>query len=105
MKIKPKFHRILVEPKEKIEKTANGILIPETAQEEQIRGKVIEVADNVTEIKAGDEIIYPKNCGTPIGWEDKTLLVMREHDVLCVISSKSEPTTYVTNSTSNIFDS
>ena len=104
MKLSPKCRRIVVRPEAQVEKTASGILIPEAAQDPQIIGVITEVASDCEYVSVGDKIIYPKNCGTPVSVTGEPLLVMREIDVLCVITSKPDNKQYVTNSTANIFD-
>ncbi|MDR0582703.1 MAG: co-chaperone GroES [Prevotellaceae bacterium] len=89
MKIKPLADRVLVEPAEAEEKTASGIIIPDTAKEKPQRGKVIAVGsgkkDEPMELKVGDEVLYGKYAGTEINYEGKDYMMMRQSDVLAVI--------------------
>jgi chaperonin GroES len=89
MKIKPLADRVLVEPAEAEEKTASGIIIPDTAKEKPQRGKVIAVGsgkkDEPMELKVGDEVLYGKYAGTEINYDGKDYMMMRQSDVLAVI--------------------
>jgi chaperonin GroES len=81
--------RVLVEPLAAEQKTASGIIIPDTAKEKPQRGKVIAVGkgskDEVMELKVGDEVLYGKYAGTEISITGKDYLMMRQSDVLAVI--------------------
>ena len=94
MKIKPLSDRVVVRPKEAEEKTASGIILPDTAQEKPQMGEIMaigpgKVSDNGTlidmSVKAGDNILYGKYSGTEISVESEDLLIMRESDILAVI--------------------
>ena len=89
VKIKPLADRVLVEPMAAEQKTASGIIIPDTAKEKPQRGKVIAVGkgikDEPMELKIGDEVLYGKYAGTEISVEGKDYLMMRQSDVLAVI--------------------
>jgi chaperonin GroES len=89
VKIKPLADRVLVEPLAAEQKTASGIIIPDTAKEKPQRGKVIAVGkgikDEPMELKVGDEVLYGKYAGTEITVEGKDYLMMRQSDVLAVI--------------------
>lgn len=94
MNFKPLHDRIAVEPLEHEEKTAGGIIIPDTAKEKPMQGKVVAVGkgtreDNgsVTplELKVGDIVLYGKWSGTEVKIEGKTLMVMKESDVMGII--------------------
>ena len=94
VKIRPLHDRILVEPLEAEEKTASGIVIPDTAKEKQQRGKVIGVGKgkvndkgNVVslEVQPGDEVLYGKYSGTEIKIEGKEFLILKEEDVLAIL--------------------
>ena len=68
------------------QKTASGIIIPDTAKEKPQRGKIIAVGkgkkDETMELKVGDEVLYGKYAGTEINIDDKDYLMMRQEDVL-----------------------
>jgi len=87
--VKPLADRVLVEPAAVEEKTAGGIIIPDTAKEKPQRGKVIAVGtgkkDEPMTVKAGDSILYGKYSGTEINVEGKEYLIMRESDIFAVV--------------------
>lgn len=87
--IKPLGDRVLVEPQEAEEKTASGLIIPETAKEKPQQGKVIAVGkgtkDEDMEVKEGDTILYGKFAGTEIKYEEKDFLMMRQSDILAIV--------------------
>lgn len=94
MKIKPLSDRVVVRPKEAEEKTASGIILPDTAQEKPQMGEIMAIGPGkVSEngaliemsVKAGDNILYGKYSGTEISVESEDLLIMRESDILAVI--------------------
>jgi chaperonin GroES len=94
MKIRPLQDRILVRPIEEEEKTSGGIIIPDTAKEKPMEGKVVAVGrGKVSEegklmpldLKAGDRILFSKYAGTEVKIEGEENLIMREEDVLGVI--------------------
>jgi len=94
MKFRPLHDRVLVERIEAEEKTAGGIIIPETAKEKPQEGKVIAVgtgtrADDgkVTplDVKAGDTILFGKWSGTEVKVDGKDLLIMKESDILGIV--------------------
>jgi len=91
MKIRPLDDRIVVKPMEAEDKTAGGIVLPDTAKEKPQKGKVVAVGagkllDDGSHaqpaVKKGDVILYAKYGGTEIKLEGKDLLIMRESDVL-----------------------
>ena len=88
MNIKPLADRVLVEPAAAEEKVG-GIIIPDTAKEKPLHGKVIAVGggtkDEEMVLKEGDDILYGKYAGTEIELEGKKYLIMRQNDVLAVI--------------------
>ena len=86
MNHKPLKDRVLVEPKEAEEKTASGIIIPDSAKEKPQKGVVVAVGDGKKDepmtLKEGDHVIYGKFAGTEITIDDKDYLIMREDDIL-----------------------
>ncbi|HKL37443.1 MAG TPA: co-chaperone GroES [Bacteroidales bacterium] len=86
MKHKPLKDRVLVEPMEAEEKTASGIIIPDSAKEKPQKGQVIAVGDGKKDepmtVKEGDTVIYGKFSGTEITIDGKDYLIMREDDIL-----------------------
>ena len=89
VKIKPLADRVLIEPTAAEEKTASGIIIPDTAQEKPQRGKVVAVgtgtADEKMEVKKGDSVLYGKFSGTEVSIDGNDYLIMRQSDILAVI--------------------
>lgn len=89
VKIKPLADRVLVEPQEAEQKTASGIIIPDTAKEKPQRGIVVAVGpgtkDEKMEVKAGDVVLYGKYAGTEISFNGKDYLIMRQSDILAII--------------------
>lgn len=87
--IRPLADRIIIEPAAAEEKTASGIIIPDTAKEKPQKGKVVAVgpgkADEPTTLKEGETVLYGKYAGTEIQVEGKDYLIMRESDVLAVL--------------------
>ncbi|MDL1969994.1 MAG: co-chaperone GroES [Candidatus Desulfofervidaceae bacterium] len=94
MKIRPLHDRVLVKRIEEETKTKGGIIIPDTAKEKPIKGKVIAVGEGrvldngqkvPVSVKVGDKIIFSKYAGTEIKIEGEEHLIMREDDILGVI--------------------
>ncbi len=89
LKIKPLADRILIEANPAEEKTASGIIIPDTAKEKPQRGKVVAVGtgkkDEPLTVKVGDEVLYGKYAGTELTVDGKEYLIMREADVFAIV--------------------
>ncbi|MFM2225363.1 MAG: hypothetical protein RJA07_1565 [Bacteroidota bacterium] len=89
LKVTPIADRVLVKPAAAEEKTASGIIIPDTAKEKPMRGEVIAVGsgkkDEPMTVKAGDTVLYGKYAGTEITIEGTEYLIMREADIFAVI--------------------
>ncbi|MBL7895690.1 MAG: co-chaperone GroES [Bacteroidia bacterium] len=87
--VKPLADRVLVEPAEAETKTASGIIIPDTAKEKPMKGKVIAVGagkkDEPVTVKVGDTVLYGKYAGTELQIDGKEYLIMRESDIYAVI--------------------
>ena len=95
MKFRPLHDRVIVERIDEDEKTAGGIIIPDTAKEKPSEGKVVAVGSgtkaedgSVTplDVKSGDKILFGKWSGTEVTVDGKELLIMKESDVLGIIS-------------------
>jgi len=89
-KIRPLDDRILVKQSEAEEKTAGGIVLPDTAKEKPQQGTVEAVGDSeemTTDLKVGDRVLFPKYTGTELKYEGKTYLLMDESDILARINS------------------
>jgi chaperonin GroES len=94
MTFRPLHDRVLVRRIEAAEKTAGGIIIPETAKEKPQEGEIVSVgtglrADDGTitplDVKAGDKILFGKWSGTEVKIDGEDLLIMKESDVLGVV--------------------
>jgi chaperonin GroES len=87
--LKPLADRVLVEPAQAEEKTATGIIIPDTAKEKPQKGSVVAVGggkkDEPLTVKVGDTILYGKYAGTEITIDGKEYLIMRESDIFAII--------------------
>ncbi len=95
MKVKPLYDRILVRRVDPEEKVKGGIIIPDTAKEKPLEGKVVAVGAGrldddgkriKLEVKAGDRVLIGKYAGTEIRIDDKEHVIVREDEVLGVIS-------------------
>ncbi len=88
MNIKPLADRVLVLPAPAEEKVG-GIIIPDTAKEKPLRGKIIAVGNGTKDeqmvLKEGDEVLYGKYAGTELEYEGEKYLMMRQSDVLAVM--------------------
>ena len=89
MKIQPLADRVLISPKAAEEKTAGGIIIPDTAKEKPLRGKVVATGKGTKDeemiLKEGDEVLYGKYAGTELEFDGEKYLMRRQSDVLAVI--------------------
>ncbi len=87
--IKPLGDRVVVKPAQAEEKTASGIIIPDTAKEKPQQGLVMAVADDTADqkitVKEGDLVLYGKYAGTEINIDGGDYLIMSETDILAVI--------------------
>ena len=87
--LKPLADRVLVEPAPAETKTAGGIIIPDTAKEKPMKGKVVAVGNGKPEepmtVKAGDMVLYGKYAGTEIQVDGKDYLIMRESDIYAIV--------------------
>lgn len=87
--IKPLADRVLVEPAQAENKTASGIIIPDTAKEKPQKGTVVAVGagkkDEPLTVKVGDVVLYGKYAGTEINIDGKDYLIMRESDILAIL--------------------
>ena len=89
MKIKPLSDRVLIQPNPAEEKTAAGLIIPDTAKEKPLAGKVVAVGPGTSEgkmeVKVGDQVLYGKYAGTEVTVEGETYLIMRQSDIFAII--------------------
>jgi chaperonin GroES len=97
MKIKPLQDRVIIKRLEEEQKTAGGIIIPDTAKEKPQQGKILavgpgKVLDNGTRlemtVKEGDVVLFGKYSGSEVKIEGEEVLIMREDDILGIISIK-----------------
>jgi len=94
MKVRPLHDRLIVKRLEEEDKTKGGIIIPDTAKEKPIEGKVIAAGEGKIdkdgkkipmEVKKGDRILFAKYAGTEVKMEGEEYLMMKEDDVLAII--------------------
>ena len=90
MNIKPLADRVLILPTPAEEVTATGIIIPDSAKEKPLKGKVIAVGNGTKDeemlLKEGDEVLYGKYAGSEVQLEGEKYIIMRQNDVLAIIS-------------------
>ena len=94
MKFRPLHDRVVVERMESEQKSAGGIIIPDTAQEKPMQGKVIAAGAGARDeagkvqpldVKAGDTVLFGKWSGTEVKVDGQDLLIMKESDILGIV--------------------
>ncbi len=94
MKVRPLHDRVIVKRVKEEETTKGGIIIPDTAKEKPVEGKVIAVGDGkvgddgkkiAMEVKAGDKVLFGKYAGTEIQIDGEEHLIMREDDIIAIV--------------------
>jgi chaperonin GroES len=99
MKFRPLHDRVLVRRVESEEKTAGGIIIPDTAKEKPMEGEVIAVGPGARnekgelfplDVKAGDRILFGKWSGSEVRMDGQDLLIMKESDVMGIIEGAAK---------------
>ena len=95
IKLKPLGDRLIVEPTEREEVTASGIVLPETAKEKPQKGKVLAAGPGrrdeegkriPMDVKEGDRVLFAKYAGTEVKLEpDRKVLVLKESDILAIV--------------------
>ena len=94
MKMRPLSDRIVVKPQAAQEKTASGIILPDTAQEKPQIGQIVEVGPGKMSesghlikmtLKKGDKVLYGKYSGTEVNINGEDLLIMKESDILATL--------------------
>jgi chaperonin GroES len=89
LNVTPLHDRVIVKPAPAEEKTAGGIIIPDTAKEKPQRGTVIAAGpgkkDEPVTVKAGNTVLYGKYAGTEISIDGEEYLIMRESDILAIV--------------------
>ena len=97
MKIRPLHDRVIIKREEEERTSAGGIVIPDSATEKPIRGKVVAVGNGrilddgsvrKVDVKKGDNVLFGKYSGTEIKMDGDELIVMREEDIMAVIEGK-----------------
>ena len=90
MNIKPLADRVLILPAPAEEKTIGGIIIPDTAKEKPLKGTILAAGNGTKDeqmlVKEGDVVLYGKYAGTEIDFEGNKYLIMRQSDILAIIS-------------------
>jgi len=94
LNLKPLADRLVVEPKERQETTASGLILPETAKEKPQEGTILAAGPGrrdddgnriAMDVAVGDVVMYAKYGGTEIKIDDKKLLILKESDILAII--------------------
>jgi chaperonin GroES len=97
LNLKPLGDRVVVEPLEQEERTASGIVLPETAKEKPQKGTVLAVGPGARDDKgariapdtqAGDTVLFAKYAGTEIKVDGKKLLILKESDILAIVEDE-----------------
>ena len=92
--IQPLADRVLVKRTEEEQQTRGGIIVPDTAKEKPVQGKIVAVGPGrvsdsgervAPEVKKGDVVLYGKYAGTEVTVEGKDLLILRESDILAIL--------------------
>ena len=94
MKIKPLYDRVVVKKTEVEQKTAGGIILPDTAKEESQIGEVVAVGEGrllengevrALKVKEGDKVLFSKYAGNEVKVDGEELLILREEDILAIV--------------------
>ena len=94
MNLKPLGDRLIIEPIEQEEMTTSGIVLPETAKEKPMQGKVLAIGPGARkedgsriamDVSTGDTVLYAKYGGTEVKLENKKYLILKETDVLAIV--------------------
>lgn len=95
LKMRPLADRVIIEPSEGDEKTASGILLPETAKEKPQQGKILAAGPGrrdedgkliPMDVQVDDTVLYAKYAGTEVKVDGKKLLILKESDILAVVT-------------------
>lgn len=90
MNVKPLADRVIIRPTAAEEVTVAGIIIPDSAKEKPLKGTVLAVGpgtkDEVMELKVDDVVLYGKYAGTEVELEGEKVLIMRQNEVLAILS-------------------
>ena len=89
IKGRPLAGKVLVKPQEAEQKTAGGIIIPDSAKEKPLQGTVVAVGkpkkDEEMEVKVGDSVLYGKYAGTEVSIDFETYLLLSQSDILIIL--------------------
>ena len=94
LNLKPLGDRVVIDPMEKEERTASGIILPETAKEKPQEGEILAVGPGrrdedgklvPMDVKKGDIVLFAKYAGTEIKLDDKKVLILKESDILAIV--------------------
>ena len=100
MSFKPLQDRVLIRPIERDERSAGGIIIPDTAKEKPQEGEILAVGPGARDengklhpldVKVGDRVLYGKWSGTEVKMDGKDLVIMKESDILGVVENTAKP--------------
>lgn len=90
MKLKPLADRVIIAPTPAEEVTMAGIIIPDSAKEKPLKGKVIAVGNGTKDeemiLKEGDQVLYGKYSGTEVEFDNEKVIIMRQNEVLAVVT-------------------
>ena len=90
MNIKPLADRVLIEPTAAETRTSGGIIIPDTAKEKPLQGTIVAVGNGTKDeemiLKPGDKVLYGKYAGTELDHEGTKYLIMRQSNVVAILS-------------------
>ncbi len=94
MNVTPLHDRVIVKREDEEEKTKGGIIIPDTAKEKPVEGKIVAVGEGklqddgkrlTLDVKEGDRVLFGKYAGTEITFDGEEYLIMREEDIIAII--------------------
>jgi len=86
MGFKPLGERLFVKFLEEMDKTAGGLFIPDSAKEKPQKGRVEAIGKDVKEVKVGDVVLFDKYSGSKINMDNEDYLIVKEEDVLGIVS-------------------
>jgi chaperonin GroES len=100
MNLKPLGDRVVVEPIEQADKTASGLILPETAKEKPQKGTIVAAGPGVRgddgqrvalDVTIGDTVLYAQYAGTEFKIDSRKLLILKESDLLALVETGAEP--------------
>jgi chaperonin GroES len=84
MKIKPLLNRVVIEQDEAQSKTNSGLILPDSAKEKPLSGKIVAKGDEANLVNVGDMVLYQKYRGTDISIDGKDYMIMQQEDLLAI---------------------